>query len=279
MRRVSPLVALSALALIAGARPTHAAPAADSATARKGSDRPAAPPLAAVTSISIVPGEGRADVVIAVQGAVDIQDFTLASPHRVVVDITGARLGVPPRLYDKVSRAGITDIRVAQYKADVVRLVLDLAEEKEYTVVRADADVRVSVPGSARFAAWHAAGGPDAKASDSTRRPRDSRRGDPDELQARLAAETAERDAAASDVVRVDGGNHPTTTFLAGRGKQRSQQPRMTVTWNDADIHDVLAGFAAFSGRTIVVGKTVTGEVNAEIKDQPWDVALQAILQ
>jgi type IV pilus assembly protein PilQ len=41
----------------------------------------------------------------------------------------------------------------------------------------------------------------------------------------------------------------------------------------------VLAAFGGFSGRTIVVGKDVQGTVTAEIKDQPWDVALQAILQ
>ena len=48
---------------------------------------------------------------------------------------------------------------------------------------------------------------------------------------------------------------------LSGLNIDPSMQPRMTVTWNDADIHDVLAGFAAFSGRTIVVGKTVDGKV------------------
>jgi Type II secretory pathway, component HofQ len=58
-----------------------------------------------------------------------------------------------------------------------------------------------------------------------------------------------------------------------------SDQPRITVTYQDADIRDVIAAFATFSGRTIVVGKDVTGTITAEIKNQPWDVALRAILQ
>jgi type IV pilus assembly protein PilQ len=41
----------------------------------------------------------------------------------------------------------------------------------------------------------------------------------------------------------------------------------------------VIESFAAFSGRTIVVGKDVTGTVTAEVRNQPWDVALRAILQ
>ena len=58
----------------------------------------------------------------------------------------------------------------------------------------------------------------------------------------------------------------------------RADEPRITVTWDRASIADVVAGFAAFSGRTIILGKDIKGEVNAEIKNQPWPQAFQAIL-
>src|SRR6202011_3010949 len=60
---------------------------------------------------------------------------------------------------------------------------------------------------------------------------------------------------------------------------QQSQEAPITVTFQDTDIRDVISSFAAFSGRTIVVGKDVQGTVTAEIRNQPWDVALRAILQ
>ena len=50
------------------------------------------------------------------------------------------------------------------------------------------------------------------------------------------------------------------------------------MTWDRASIADVVAGFAAFSGRTIILGKDVKGEVTAEVKNQPWPQAFQAIL-
>jgi type IV pilus assembly protein PilQ len=59
---------------------------------------------------------------------------------------------------------------------------------------------------------------------------------------------------------------------------QQPQQRRITITWEDAPIADVLASFAEIGGRTIVRGKAVTGTISAEIKDQPWDVAMKAIL-
>ena len=39
-----------------------------------------------------------------------------------------------------------------------------------------------------------------------------------------------------------------------------------------------MAGFAAFSGRTIILGKDMKGEVTAEVKNQPWPMAFQAVL-
>ena len=50
------------------------------------------------------------------------------------------------------------------------------------------------------------------------------------------------------------------------------------MTWDRASIADVVAGFAAFSGRTIIIGKDIKGEVTAEVKNQPWPQAFQAIL-
>ena len=57
-----------------------------------------------------------------------------------------------------------------------------------------------------------------------------------------------------------------------------SQQPRISVTFDQASIDEVIANFAAFSGRSIITGKGITGNVTAEIHDQPWDVAFNAIL-
>jgi type IV pilus assembly protein PilQ len=59
----------------------------------------------------------------------------------------------------------------------------------------------------------------------------------------------------------------------------QSQAPRINATWDGATIEDVAAGFAAFSGRTIVVGKDIKGTITAEIKNQPWDLAFRAVLE
>jgi type IV pilus assembly protein PilQ len=69
--------------------------------------------------------------------------------------------------------------------------------------------------------------------------------------------------------------------YLAAHAAEGAQSPapRITVRWDGAEIDDVVAGFAAFSGRTIVLGKDVKGKVTAEIKNQPWDLAFAAVLE
>jgi type IV pilus assembly protein PilQ len=54
---------------------------------------------------------------------------------------------------------------------------------------------------------------------------------------------------------------------------------RITVSFRDSPLLDVLSTFAEFSGRSIVSGRQVSGTVTADIRSQPWDIALEAILQ
>src|SRR5687767_15180851 len=207
-----------------------------------------------VVSLSVVPITGRAEVVIAVDGSVDVQDFTLSKPARVVLDLKGARLTMPARLYDKIQRGAILNLRVAQYKEDVVRVVIDLDQTRDYSITRGEESIRVSIDAEAgAFNAWHAgAAGAGREMATPERR-----------IEPARTAKAAPRSQ--QSAIR----NQPPI----------SQQPRITVTYQDADIRDVVAAFAAFSGRTIVVGKEIKGTVTAEVRDQPWDVALRAILQ
>ena len=229
MTRVVSLAALAAVLIAAPARGMDPTPRAT-----------------AVTSVSIVAATGKAEVVIGIAGNVDIEDFALEAPYRIVLDLTGATLGLAPQMYDHIARGGIKNIRYAQYRKDVVRVVIDLDTTRAYAIIRGAGDVRVSISTPhPKFESWRSA--------------------TPRAVEPQLVVDVPE-----------------TRTVMPVSSRtplQQSTQPRITVTYNDADIRDVLAAFAAFSGRTIVVGKGVEGKVTAEVRDQPWDVAMNAILQ
>jgi len=263
---------------------------------------------ATVHSVSVVPSSGKTDVVIGINAAVEVQNFTLDAPARVVVDLKGATLAMTQRAYDRVSRGGITNIRYSQFRPNVVRVVIDLDGKRAYDVKRNDTEVRLTFSGgkTADYSSWSsnkdgyvaAPRAPQARSVNAT--------ADVKKTPAIVAA-TPMQTAVPKAVAQVESlstqaepqSTQPEpqydppaavrTPVKAARTDdipvalftqtQQSQQPLINVTFQDTDIRDVLASFAAFSGRTIVVGKDVTGTVTAEIRNQPWDVALRAILQ
>jgi type IV pilus assembly protein PilQ len=220
-----------------------------------------------VRAVSVLPAAGSVEVVIDLQGAVELQDFTLASPARLVIDLEGARLTVPSVLYDGRNRGGIKNIRYAQFRPGVVRVVIDLDVLKDYQIERKSDQVRVKI-GTERtaFEAWSSRVAAAVPAVASGVVPAASRGG---AAAARVAAP-----APSGDEETID-------AYLAAHAKEseQSQAPRITVTWDNADFREVVAGFAAFSGRTIIISKDVKGNVSAEIKNQPWDLAFAAVLE
>jgi len=188
-----------------------------------------------VKAVSVLPGAGRALVVIDVAGSVSVQDFTLDNPARIVIDVLGATLGTSGVLYDGVDRGGILNIRSAQYKPDVVRIVLELESLRDYDLEYADGSIRVSLGADRSFQAWSS-----------------------------LAAMQPTAD--------------PARAVPTLPAPLQSQQPIVTASYDSASISEVMEGFAELSGKTIVLGKDVNGTVTARIRNQPWDVAFQAIL-
>jgi type IV pilus assembly protein PilQ len=260
---------------------------------------------ATVHSLSVVPSSGKTEVVIGVNAAVDVQDFTLDAPARVVVDLKGATLDMSHRTYDKVSRGGIINVRYSQFRPNIVRVVIEMDAKHPYEVKRNDGEVRISVTGgkTTDYTSWSSS--PNARKStyvaaptpppvrvatasaDVTKAPSHStpspvRTNTPKAI-AQVETSVAQPDAqddpsppASEPIAAIATYAKPIALFSQA---QQSQQPPISVTFQDTDIRDVISSFAAFSGRTIVVGKDVTGTVTAEVKNQPWDVALRAILQ
>jgi type IV pilus assembly protein PilQ len=206
---------------------------------------------ATVISLSVVPRTGHADVVVRVEGPVSVRHFTLTMPDRIVVDLSGATLALPiGDAYDGVSRGGITGIRYSQFTRTVVRVVITLDAPRGYTVTNDRRTLDVSIDGAANsFEPWTVGDPNSEKAAD-----------DP-VLLAKL--DTAE--ALVPALVK------PSSTTV-------SREPAFTWSWENAPISDVLAMFASYSRRTILPSKNVSGNVTANIINQPWDVALRAVM-
>ena len=243
MRRALGLLALAALQLAA-------APGRDPA------------PTGDVLGVSVVPAPGRAEVVVDVRGQVAVTDFVLSDPARLVLDLAGARLVGPSLQYDGVSRAGIRNVRYSQFRPDVVRVVIEMDAARDYQLVQTENAVRVTFAASETFAAWPVgAAAPAMAAAAPAPTPVPAAAPRATELPAAIPARAPAPPPAQAPAPRAV-----------------SQQPRVSVTFDQASIEDVVANFQAYSGRSIILGKGVTGTLSATIVDQPWDIAFNAIL-
>ena len=222
----------------------------------------------AVISLSVMPTGGKAQVVIGVDGGVSVRDFVLRNPDRIVVDITGAKLNVKRGGYDRIARGGVLDVRWAQNQTNVVRVVLTVDGPRDYEVVHNAGSVSISVDGGGSFASWRVGRPPFESPT----------------LVKPAVQRTMRTNAPATASVTQVSAQQASLTATDGRpvvyvpSAQQRQQPRITIAWERADIRDVLAAFAAFSGRTILPARGVEGTITAEIIDKPWDVAMRAIL-
>jgi type IV pilus assembly protein PilQ len=205
-----------------------------------------APPAAdgSVAALRLEGREGRTELTVEIAGA-DVQwtDFALGGPPRVVVDIENATLDLPSSRYEGLDRGGVRGVRTSQHAPDVVRVVLDLDRETAYRVERVGEGLRISLQsGATAFQPWSSG-------------PRGTQAARPQSQSARPQQQAAR--------------------------PQQSQARRITVSFENTEMRDVLATFAEFSGRSIIAGTDVSTIVvdGVTFTNQPWDVALRTLLQ
>ncbi len=211
----------------------------------------AAAPQGSVREVQIASVNGATEIAVFWDGSVEVRQFQLASPTRLVVDLHGAALGFAETSFDAIGRGGITRLRSSQFRDNVVRLVFDLIAPAELEISQ---DIGV-------YRARFANPGPEFETWSSAR----SLSADVLAMEDRSPAATLEAHAVAVDA----------RTMM-----QDALQPRITVAYDSASMLDVLAGFSEFASISIVpsaqaAGLSVRG---IDIRNQPWDVALDAIL-
>jgi type IV pilus assembly protein PilQ len=208
-----------------------------------------------VTEVSITSAPQQTSVLIAVDGEVEFREFTMEGPHRIVLDLMGARHALPRDEYTDVNRGGIRSVRTSQYSENVVRVVLVLNGKRGYSILPDAKGVRVFLDNTdGEFAPW----------TSGVATP-----------QSAAASASAEPQDADSRMFAGARGQAPTRAPLQ---QARSQARRISITFTNSPIQDVLLAFASFSGKSIVPGSNISGLVTADIRDQPWDVAMRTIL-
>src|SRR5581483_3736221 len=103
-------------------------------------------PLAKAKKLKDVAAAGSA-VRITGDGELTYKSFQLASPDRVVIDITGVRNGVAKKTI-AVNDPLVKGVRIGQFSTDVIRVVVDLNSKTTYDVARNGENLVVTFGGA-----------------------------------------------------------------------------------------------------------------------------------
>ena len=194
----------------------------------------------AVQEVRIAQVGGETEIVVVTSGNITYRDFSLEEPPRLILDLSGAESGLPNPSYEAIRRGGVMRIRSSWFRPGVLRLVFDMAQVSEYDVQVEAGQLRIRFPNpGGEFESWS---------------------------------------TAASTVSSTI----PSTQMIPARevAQLQDEPSRITVSFDSASMLDVLAGFSEYAGVSIVPSSnaadmTVRG---VDIRDQRWDVALDAIL-
>src|SRR5437868_3789278 len=100
-------------------------------------------PAKSITSLAVQPSSDRTEVVVRMDGDATWRHFALHNPERVVIDIAGPKQGLALEFSD-IKRGGVAGMRIGQYSAEVVRVVIDMSAAVKYDITQTNGQIRLS---------------------------------------------------------------------------------------------------------------------------------------
>jgi type IV pilus assembly protein PilQ len=205
-----------------------------------------------LNDILVRSGAEGTEVVLQSDGPLTIQPIVLNHPMRLVLDCRDTRLAeeLQSLIPLMVNRGGIESITASQFteKNHSLRLVVELKEQYPYSLVpTGNGAVLRLLKHGASFESWQAIRG------------------------SGLSEKIAQQN---EPVVLLESAASPvggSTGEYGGRA--------VSLDFENADILTVLRGLAEYSGRDIVVGSEVKGNVTVRLHNVPWRRALDQILK
>jgi type IV pilus assembly protein PilQ len=270
---------------------------------------------AVISSVAIMQEPQRAAIRVEGEGRLDVHTARMQNPERLVLDFSGAKMSVQKTSIPGVS-APVRGVRMAQFRPDVARVVIDLtsaapyqiAHEGEAVVVYFVTEAQPEVVPATRVTSsetekkakkeiTYTAGAPrvNGHASQTTNvaAPRFAL---PNEMtkptvvlasmneKAQPARPEGTQQAAQQAVAQA---STAASTMAAGQSSgslQNTQPGRYTgepisVNLKDVDLKDFFRLIHEISGLNVVLDPNVKGTLTIVLDEVPWDQALDIVLQ
>ena len=282
------------------------------ATVRAQEPASATSTAAVISSVAITQEPQRAAIRVEGAGRLDVHAARMQNPERLVLDFSGARLGVQKTAIAGVS-APVRGVRMGQFRPDVARVVVDLTSETPYQIahegdavvvyfrmqVTPDANAVAPVTSTsvepAKKTISYAANAPKPAHSSKVSNIAAPRFALPNELTqpsivlaslhekdepTRPDAQQASQQAVqqASTAATTLAAQQATAQAASGQTGHYTGEP-ISVNLKDVDLKDFFRLIHEISGLNVVLDPNVKGTLTIVLDEVPWDQALDIVLQ
>lgn len=273
--------------------PKEGAPAGveeKAAAGEKKGETPAKGTATVVTAVKATASKEGATIIISANGTMVPNTFMLEG-KKLVIDIPGTRSKVGQKVIP-VRKGGIDRVRIGQYTAKTVRVVLDLVRPMTYTSTPEGNKLMIALSSATAAKAEKV----EEKAAKEATTPAEKAAAVEPEK-----APPAEKEAPAPQVPEAAASVTPVPTprlakktratvaqrqqglggtegiTLIGGGKYSGR--KISLDLQDADLVNVLRLFAEVANLNIILAPDVRGKVTVRMVNIPWDQAMDIILK
>lgn len=227
-------------------------------------------------------------------GEVSTRIFALDQPLRLVVDLFGTRY--PNLTTLPLNRDGIEKVRIAQFKENdplpITRVVFDLKEVKSYSIVPGKNELVISFPPSFPVDEAFSKGADDPKGKtleaasiaemkatstspQAENRPKAEETRSDQALTEKTSSQEKPKEKTSPET-QVPKKFEPKVIAAA---EEKYSGELITLRFKDADLRDVILYLGEFAGLNVIFDPDVRGTVTCDLRDVPWDQALDLILR
>ena len=268
---------------------------------------------AVISSVAITQDPQRAAIRVEGAGRLDVHAARMQNPERLVLDFTGAKMSVRQTSIPGVS-APVRGVRMAQFRPDVARVVIDLTAAAPYQISH-DGDavviyfntapdakpevvpatqITTASPDQTKKELNYTAAAPRVNAHvskmDNVAAPRFALPNQLTQPTVVLASMTEKTEPAKPEAAQqvAQQANAAANTMAAGQSNSASlvtNQPGrytgepISVNLKDVDLKDFFRLIHEISGLNVVLDPNVKGTLTIVLDEVPWDQALDIVLQ
>jgi type IV pilus assembly protein PilQ len=270
-----------------------------------GQSAPAVAAAPRLHDVTVVDRQDALLVRVKTAGPARFRAELVESPYRLVVDLEDT-VYAWRRTPLMVGREPVRQVRGGQYREDVARVVVELTRKVGYVVRADDEGLVIVVPtGSAApagigrvvpinaaanglrvvnavapAAPSPAADGEKAPTGETTKPESTTEEGAKPEKADAPQPKVPAQPQVRSEPAKKSAPIIPRPVQIAQTPTARpTARPPVTLEFKDADIVSLLRVLAAEGGRNIVIGDDVKGKMSISLRNVPWELALQTILE